>query len=136
MRSQLCLQIKASNASSKGGQVIGFVQYQEAVQATGIDGERRGITCQGIDVANDAGTPAIGNQVGPDLARVANQFAYLARAFRIGDPVREGINTAAAQGDPVGQTLPARMAYPCYGISRDAGAHRQPGRREARGDFF
>src|SRR5258707_12367717 len=136
MRSQLCLQIKAGNASSKGSQVIGFVQYQEAVQATGIDGERRGITCQGIDVANDAGAPATGNQVGTDLARVANQVTYLARAFRISDPVREGINTAAPQGDPVGQALPARMAYPCPGISGDAGAHRQPGSREARGDLF
>ena len=99
--------------------MIGFVQRIEAAQTLEVNSEYRFVTCQRIDVADNAGTSTIGDEVRTNFARVADEVTHLALTFRIGDPVREAVDTATTKSNPIRQALPPRMAYPFQGIVRN-----------------
>ena len=107
MGAQLRFQVWAGHASPKGGQQAGLVQAQQAVHAAQVNGQHGRAGGERVDVPDNAGAAAIGDEVRAGLAGILDQLAQLFASGRVGDPIWKGVDLPAAQGQPIGQALAA-----------------------------
>jgi hypothetical protein len=76
-----------------------------------------------------AGSSAIGNQENSIPPGEVEEAANVFVTGRAGDPVGEGIDPTAAQGDPVRKALAPGVPQAVFRVRRDQGIRRQSGRR-------
>jgi len=132
---KLGFQVRPSDTCAKSGQVADLVEAAQAVQATQVHGQHRGVAGQDIDVPHHAGAAAIGNQPRTDAGRIVNQPSHLRIGTGIGHPIRKSWNAPAPHGDPVGQALATGVADALSQVS----VHQRVGRQARfghRGHYF
>ena len=124
------LELGAAHPGAEGGEPVLLGERVELLEALEGHGEDGGITGRDVDVADDAGATAVGDEAGAHLVRVGEQGAHFLGVAGKGDPIREGGDAPAAHDDEVGEALPARMAQTELGVGGDERVGWQPGGRD------
>ena len=110
LSAQLRFHIWPLGASTKSRQQAVPVEMAQLVQPPHVDGQNGRAARLRVDVADDAGPAAVGDEVDLSLDGELDQFAHVGVRGGEGDAVREGRETAVAHRHPIGKTLAAGVA--------------------------
>jgi hypothetical protein len=124
-RTELRLQVRAGHTRFEDGLVALLVELEQAVHPREIhrqDGLRTG---EGIDVPHHAGAAAIRNQTNLVAPGKVEEVVDVFVVERAGDPVGEGVDPAAPEGDPVWKALAAGVPQAVFRVRRHQRMRRQ-----------
>ncbi len=132
---ELALERRTADAGFEGRQAADVIQGQHPIQTAQVDRQHRTVPRAGVDVPDDACPAAVRNEVDVIARGEIEQAANVLVGSGIRHAVREGPDAAAAQGNPVRQTLAASVgqAGGCVRLDQRSGVET---RRRERGEHL